>query len=58
MCASVLLNLLNSLRKSKPHMLSPFLNSFINSIKHVHSCKILYVYMEIPKMMLWQKVKA
>ena len=27
----------------KPHILSLFLNTFINSIKHKHSCKILNV---------------
>ena len=45
--ALVLLNLLNSLRKKdkmlgKPHILSFFPTRLINSIKHEHSCKILY----------------
>ena len=43
-CAPLLLNLLDSLRKrykmlDKPHSLSLFHNS-INSVKHNHSCKI------------------
>ena len=46
-CAPVLLNVLNLLRKSdkmqgKPHILSFFPTRLINSIKHEHSCKILY----------------
>ena len=37
---------------SKPSILSLFLNSFnINSIKHEHSCKILYVLMCATKLM-------
>ena len=46
--ALVLLNLLNSLRKrdkmlGKPRILSFFPTRLINSIKHEHSCKILYL---------------
>ena len=48
MSCNVLLNLLNSLRKSDkmlgmPRILSLFLTNLINSIKHEHSCKILYL---------------
>ena len=58
MCATVLLNLLNSLLKSdkilcKPHILSLFLNMF-DSVIHEHSCKILYVV--IRKFAIWSEV--
>ena len=48
MSAPVLLKLLNSLWKSdkqlgKPPINPLFLTRLINSIKHEHSCKILYV---------------
>ena len=50
-CAHVLLNLLNLLRKrnkilGKPRILSLSPTSLINSIKHEHSCKILYVLIQ------------
>ena len=50
MSAPVLLNLLNLLQKDKllgkPHILSLFLNSIRNSIKHEQSCKSLYISSE------------
>ena len=51
-CGPVLLNLLNSLRKSdkmlgKPLTFYGFSSTrLINSIKHEHSCKILYIQNE------------
>ena len=38
-CAPVLLNSLNSLRRENLY----FLTHLINSIKHEHSCKVLYI---------------
>ena len=48
MSAHVLLNLLNELGKRDkmrglPSILSLFRNEFNNSIKHEHSCKILFI---------------
>ena len=47
MCALVLLNLLNSLRKRDKMLGQPRIffspTRLINSIKHEHSCKILYL---------------
>ena len=50
----MLLNVLNSLRKSdkmlgKPRILSFSPTRLINSIKHRHSCKILYKYKQYMK---------
>ena len=47
--AHALLDLLNLLRKKdkmlgKPGILSLFPTRLINSIKHEHSCKILYIF--------------